>query len=448
MFWKTVVVRPYSDFFDIEWNPAKTELKGKILLPILSDQYGVVLEQGDLSLDFGEGFFSLKYYDHQLPVTPQSIPIILEHNLEGLQKDVPEDDPHLLELLSIITALNRLPSSGKTSPEKIEERIREKNVNRDRLQRLGDKSPRIRRHIQTNLKIFNGTVGQPESFDPLHRLLDKQVYRLSNWRTAAHEINYRRFFDVNHLVGIHMENPDVFLKTHSLILKLIGAGKVTGLRLDHIDGLFDPAAYFNQLQEEVLFEYVFQDEEFSHRNPRLIKEMVRQWRKTESNNDPTGAVRRPLYLSIEKILTGAESLPEHWAIHGTSGYDFMNDLNGLFVDSGNEKKISKIYARFTGVNQPFSEIVYHSKKLIMETALTSELNVLVRALNIISEDDRRYRDFTPNSLREALREVVACFPIYRTYIDSEGSNPNDSETLEKSIARAKKPQPHDGVHHF
>jgi (1->4)-alpha-D-glucan 1-alpha-D-glucosylmutase len=432
---------PYSDFFDIEWNPAKTELKGKILLPILADQYGVVLEQGDLYLDFREGVFFLKYFDHHLPVNPQSAPIILAHNLESLQKDIPEDDPYLLEFLSIITALNRLPGGGKTSPEKIEERIREKNVNRDRLQRLWDKAPRIRRHIQTNLKIFNGTVGQPESFAPLHRLLDKQIYRLSNWRTAAHEINYRRFFDINHLVGIHMENPDVFQQTHSLILKLIGAGKVTGLRLDHIDGLFDPAAYFNQLQEEVLFEYVFQDEEFSHRNPRLIKEMVRQWRKTESNSDPAGAVRRPMYLSIEKILTGAESLPEHWAIHGTSGYDFMNDLNGLFIDSCNEKKISKIYTRFTGINQPFSEIVYHSKKLIMETALTSELNVLVRALNIISEDDRCYRDFTHNSLREALREVVACFPIYRTYIDSEGSNPNDCETLEKSIARAKSLNP-------
>ncbi len=432
---------PYADFFDIEWNPAKAELKGKILLPILADQYGVVLEQGDLHLDFREGNFFLNYFEHHLPVNPQSAPIVLSHHLENLQKEIPENDPYLLEFLSIITALNRLPGGGKTSPEKIEERIREKTVNRDRLQRLWDESLLIRQHIQANLKIFNGTVGQPDSFDPLHQLLEKQIYRLSNWRTAANEINYRRFFDVNHLVGIHMENPDVFQQTHALILKLIGAGKIAGLRLDHIDGLFDPAAYFNRLQEEVLFEYVLQDEEFSHRNPRLIKEMVRQWRQAESISDPAGPVRRPMYLSIEKILTGAESLPEQWAIHGTSGYDFMNDLNGLFVDSSNEKKFSQIYIRFTGITQPFTEIAYHSKKLIMETALTSELNVLVRALNIISEDDRCYRDFTQNSLREALREVVACFPIYRTYIDSEGSNPNDCETLEKSIARAKSLNP-------
>lgn len=432
---------PYSDFFDIEWNPTKTELKGKILLPILADQYGVVLEQGDLHLDFREGVFFLKYFDHHLPINPQSAPIVLLHHLDNLKKEIPEDDPHLLEYLSIITALNNLPGDVKTTPEKFEERIREKIVTCARLQRLWDESPRIRQHIKTNLKIFNGTEGQPESFDHLHQLLEKQVYRLSSWRTAAHEINYRRFFDVNHLVGIHMENPEVFHQTHSLILKLIGEGKISGLRLDHIDGLFNPAAYFNQLQEEVLFEYVVRDKQFSHRDPESLKEMVRQWRNSESENNPAGPARRPIYLAVEKILTGAESLPEHWAVHGTSGYDFMNDLNGLFIDSSNEKKFSKIYSRFTGVNAPFQEIAYHSKKLIMQTALPSELNVLVRALNIISEDDRRYRDFTLNSLREALREVVACFPIYRTYIDSEGSNQDDRETLEKSIARAKSLNP-------
>ncbi len=432
---------PYSGFFDIEWNPAKTELKGKILLPILADQYGVVLEQGELHLDFGEGKFFLKYFDHRLPVNPQSSPTVLSHNLEDLHNEMSEEDPHLLELLSITTALNHLPSGEETSPEKIEERIREKTVNCDRLQRLCEESPKIRRHIETNLKIFNGIPGQPDSFDPLHQLLEKQIYRLSNWRTAAHEINYRRFFDVNELAGIHMENPEVFHQTHSLILKLIGEGKISGLRLDHIDGLFNPATYFNQLQEEVLFEIVARNKLLSHRNPKLIKEMVRQWRKTESENDPEGPVRCPIFLVIEKILTGAESLPEHWAVHGTSGYDFLNDLNGLFVDSSNEKNFSKIYCRFTGITTSLAEIVYHSKKLIMQTALTSELNVLVRALNIISEDDRRHRDFTLNSLREALSGVVACFPIYRTYIDSEGSNQDDQETLEKSIARAKSLNP-------
>ncbi len=432
---------PYAGFFDIEWNPAKAELKDKILLPILADQYGVVLEQGDLRLDFGRGTFFLKYFDHHLPVDPRSAPAVLSYNLKNLQKEIPDDDPAMLEFLSIISALHRLPEGENTSPEKTGERIHEKNVSRDRLERLRDESSGIRHHIQNNLKIFNGTKGQANSFDLLHQLLEKQNYRLSNWRTAVHEINYRRFFDINHLVGIRVENPGVFHQTHSLILRLIGEGKISGLRLDHIDGLFNPAAYFNRLQEEVLFEYVWQNQQFSHRNPKLIKEMVRQWRNTESKDNPAAPVRRPMYLAIEKILTGAESLPEHWAIHGTSGYDFMNDLNGLFVDSSNEKNFSRIYTRFTGINTPFQEIVYRSKKLIMQTALTSELNILVRALNIISEEDRHHRDFTLNSLREALQEVVACFPIYRTYIDAEGSDPNDSETLQKSIARAKSLNP-------
>lgn len=432
---------PYSDFFDIDWNPAKIELKGKILLPILGDQYGVVLEQGHLHLDFLEGAIFIKYFDHRLPLNPQSVPTILSDNLDTLQKEVPEENPHLREFLSVIAALNHLPEGKETTSEEIEERVREINLSRDRLHRLWEESPRIRQHIQTNLKTFNGIPGQAESFDRLHQILEKQFYRLSNWRTAAHEINYRRFFDVNHLAGLRMENPEVFQRTHSLVLRLIGESKISGLRLDHTDGLFDPAAYFDRLQEEVLWEYAKRDQHLSTLDPLHLKEMLRQWRKKEAEEDPSGPIRRPLYLVVEKILTGTELLPEDWTIYGTSGYDFMNDLNGLFIDACNEKKFSKIYSRFTGITAPFTQIAYESKKLIMQTALTSELNVLVRALNIISEEDRHHRDFTLNSLREALQEVVACFPIYRTYIDSRGSNPEDRETLEKSIARAKSLNP-------
>ena len=379
---------PYAGFFDIEWNPAKAELKNKILLPILGDQYGVILERGDLVLEFDAGSFFVKYFEHHLPINPQSVPVILSHNLEPLQKELPEDDPHLLEFLSIITALNHLPSIKETAVEKIEERLREKEVSRNRLHRLTRESPRIHQHLLENLKFLNGTPGRPESFDLLHQLLENQVYRLSSWRTAAHEINYRRFFDINHLAGIRMEAPEVFEKTHALILQLIGEGKISGLRLDHPDGLFDPAGYFERLQEAVLYEYLSRDEHFSRHDPLALRQSIQQWRRNEKQEDPSGPVRRPLYLVVEKILTGAESLPEHWTVHGTSGYDFMNDLNGVFVDSSHEKLFSQIYTRFTGVSAPFWEIVYESKKLIMQTALTSELNVLVRALNLISEEDR------------------------------------------------------------
>lgn len=430
---------PHSKFFDIDWNPAKAELKGKILLPILGDQYGVVLERGDLRLDFQEGAFLIKYFEYVLPLNPQSAPAILSCNLDALQREVPEEDPNLREFLSVIAALNHLPGGGETT--EVEERVREKDLSWDRLHRLWKESPRIRGHIQANLEIFNGDAGRAASFNPLHQLLEKQFYRLSNWRTAAHEINYRRFFDVNHMAGLRMENPEVFENAHALILQLIREGKISGLRLDHIDGLFDPASYFDRLQEEALVEYARRDEGFNRLDAPALKETLGQWRRKEAAEDASGTIRRPLYLVVEKILTGSESLPENWAVHGTSGYDFMNDLNGLFIDSSNEKKFSKIYSRFTGVTAPFAQIAYESKKLIMQTALTSELNVLGRALNIISEEDRRCRDFTLYSLREALQEVVACFPIYRTYIDSEDSNPEDRETLEKSIARAKSLNP-------
>ena len=432
---------PHSKFFDIDWNPAKAELKGKILLPILGDQYGVVLERGDLHLDFQDGAFVIKYFEYVLPLNPESAPTILSYGLDRLQLELPEEDPHLREFLSVITALNHLPGGRETTSEEMEERIREKNLSWDRLNRLWKESPRIRQHIEANLKTLNGTAEQEESFDQLHQLLEQQFYRLSNWRTAAHEINYRRFFDVNHLAGLRMENPEVFQSTHVLILRLIREGKISGLRLDHTDGLFDPASYFHRLQEEALMEYAKRDKYFSNLDPLTLKGMLQKWRQKETEEDPSGRIRRPLYLVIEKILTGTESLPEDWAVHGTSGYDFLNDLNGLFIDASNEKKFSKIYSRFTGITAPFAQIVYESKKLIMQTALTSELNVLGRALNLISEEDRRYRDFTLYSLREALQEVVACFPIYRTYIDSEVSNLEDRETLEKSIARAKSLNP-------
>ncbi len=432
---------PYAEIFDIDWNPGKAELKGKILLPILGDQYGVVLDRGELDLNMQEGTFHLAYFEHHLPLNPQSFPLILTHNLETLQKELPEDDPHLRELLSIVKALGNLPSTLENDAEKIEERAREKGVSQKRLNRLMQESTVLREHIRENVRQFNGIPGQTESFDRLHALLEQQVYRLSNWRTAANEINYRRFFDINHLAGIKMERPEVFEKTHALILRLIGEGKITGLRLDHPDGLYNPGAYFDRLQEAVLYEHTVRGRKLDSMEDATVRDLVRQWRKQEKEIDPAGPVVRPLYLVVEKILTGAEALPEHWPVHGTSGYDFMREVNGLFVDTSREKEFSKIYVRYTGNAEPFSEIAYQSKKLIMQTALTSELNVLVRALNLISEQDRHSRDFTLNSLREALTETVACFPIYRTYIDDTAINPEDRETLEKSIGRARRKNP-------
>ncbi len=221
-------------------------------------------------------------------------------------------------------------------------------------------------------------------------------YRLSSWRTATHEINYRRFFDINELAAIRMEDAEVFDATHALTLKLIQDGVIQGLRLDHVDGLFDPHAYFARLRSAV-------------------------------------GEDRPFYIVVEKILTDGEQLAEDWTVQGTTGYEFLNSLNSLYVDKRSAREFQKLYGRITGDRRSFKEVVYSSKKLIIETAMASEMHVLAHELNRISESDRHYRDFTLLSLQEALTEVVACFPVYRTYVSENAWSEFDKRNVELAI---------------
>lgn len=426
----------YARFFDIDWQPVKDELQGKVLLPILGAQYGNVLERGELQLVYETGALVLRYFDSILPIYSRSALRVYRHDLDTLRTDLGEpanggsgdDRPpaahtetavnaDLIEFLSILTELQNLPHRSERHPERIAERQREKEVARARLDRLTSASPRIRRHIDDAIRAFNGTPGEPHSFDLLHDLLEDQAYRLAYWRTAAHEINYRRFFDINDLAGLRMEDPAVFDATHGLVERLVAEGKITGLRLDHPDGLFDPAAYFSRVQN-------------------LVNRALRL-----DNAEANGELERPLYLAIEKILSAAETLPSHWPIHGTTGYNFLNDVGGLFVSQENSRQLRRVYTRFTSHTKPFGEVVYESKKQIMETALASELNVLAHALNRLSEQDRRSRDFTLNSLRDVLVEVVACFPVYRTYVSSTGWTSSDRQTIETAVRRARRRNP-------
>jgi len=406
----------FAAFFDVDWDPIKSELEEKVLLPVLGDQYGLVLERGELRVVYEDGSFVLRYFDRNLPINPRQFPRILEHDLELLQGDLGEEDPQVLELLSIATSLRNLPAYTETDAARVTERHREKEVARERLQRLIGSSPRVRRHVEEALAAFNGRVGERESFDRLHDLLEAQPYRLSYWRTASHEINYRRFFDINDLAGLRMEDPAVFEATHGLILRLVAEGRITGLRLDHIDGLFDPGRYLLELQEAI-------------------------HRQSEGGaGQPDGPGQR-FYVVTEKILSRDESLPDHWPIAGTSGYDFLNELNGLFVDRRNQRALARVYRRFTGRRDAFADLVYECKKLIMDTPMASELNVLAEALNRLSECDRRTRDFTLNSLREALREVVACFPIYRTYVSAGGCTDDDRAAIDAAVRQARRRNP-------
>jgi (1->4)-alpha-D-glucan 1-alpha-D-glucosylmutase len=436
---------PYAEFFDIDWDPVKRQLANKVLLPILGDQYGKVLENQELVLEYAEGAFNVRYYETQLPIDPRSATQILSHRLEALATALGETDRCLQEYQSIITALTNLPASTERAPERIRERLREKEVVRRRLARLTEESETIRTSIHETIRIFNGKRDDPRSFDLLDRLLDHQAYRLAYWRVAAEEINYRRFFDINDLAAIRMEDPAVFRETHRLILQLVAEGKVTGIRLDHPDGLFDPPRYFQALQRERALQVLRAVPAESDAAPDREVAMFQAGEAFDRRCQPDPSQRgcRPLYLLAEKILSKGERLPVGWAIHGTTGYEFLNLVNGLFVDAANERAMTAAYTAFTGQRTPFADLVYESKRLIMRVSMSSELNVLGHALDRLSERDRHSRDFTLNSLTDALREVIAYFPVYRTYID--GRNPEvslqDRACVEVAVAFAKRRNP-------
>lgn len=402
---------PYAEFFDIDWQPVKDELQSKVLVPVLGDQYGNVLDKGELQLTFdtGRGEFSIVYYQHRFPVNPKEYPRILGHNLDRLQERLSAQDQSLLELQSLIAAFNHLPDRLEEEPEKRAERIRDKEIHKRRLAALCAESPEIGQFLEDNVREFNGIPDNSGSFNALHELIKGQAYRLAYWRVAADDINYRRFFDINDLAGIRMENEAVFQATHSFVLALVRQGKLNGLRVDHPDGLFDPAEYFHRLQCD----------------------------DTTHASSECGSDKR-FYVVIEKILTGDERLPETWPVHGTTGYEFLNLVNGLFVDGATRAEMGRIYRGFLGQRAYFPELVHRCKKLVMHRSLASELNVLANMLTRIALANRHTCDFTLNILRDALSEVIACFPVYRTYISGPHVAERDRIYIDRAVEMAKR----------
>ena len=407
---------PAAIFFDVDWSPVKAELHAKLLLPILGDQYGNVLERGELQLAFRDGLLVLRYFEQVLPINCREAPRVYSTAIEPATAAVGKDSPDLNEFLSIITSLQNLAPYTETDPTRIAERQREKEVARTRLVRLCAEAPAIWEAIEGAIHRFNGTPGNPASFDGLHELLEAQAYRLAYWRTASHEINYRRFFDINTLAGLRVEHKEVFDAMHQLLGALIRDGKVQGVRIDHPDGLFDPARYFSMLQG-------------------LAAESWGLDRPTAAAGEALSF--RPLYVVAEKILSAGEQLPGRWAVHGTTGYNYLNDLNGLFVDASQSRRTRRVYAKLTGHIVPFDDILYAAKGLIVSTAMASELTVLAHMLDRIAENNRKSRDFTLDSLRDVITEVVACFPVYRTYVDEQGWRMADRVVVSRAIARAR-----------
>ena len=396
----------YARFFDVDWTPTNRRgLWGKVLLPILGDHYRNILEGGELELSFEAevGSFVVSYYEHRLPLDPRTYPMVLA-NLPA-----EPDGERMLELQTLADAFGNLPGRDPEGGEAAGMRERDAAIYRRWLIRLCREVPAAARAIEERVRFLNGHGGR----EALHEILEEQAYRLTYWRVASDEINYRRFFAINDLAGIRVEDERVFDAAHRLILSLVKTGKVDGLRIDHPDGLYDPAGYFRRLQAAA--------------------------------GGTASGVDEPVYVLAEKILARHEDLPDDWPVAGTTGYDFTNLVNGLFVDTEGERAMDLAYRRFLGRSVDFGETLYGCKKTIMREDLASELAVLSRRLLRISEgfeDGDRYahrsRDFTINGLRDALSEVVAYFPVYRTYITPGNVSEIDRRHVEWAVARARK----------
>lgn len=314
----------YAGFFDIDWRPVKPQLRDKVLLPVLGDVYGKVLESRQLVLGYEAGTFAVAYFDRRFPIAPDTYDRVLGYRLHDLSRRLEANSAPFMEYGSILTATRNLPDRSDPEPVKMMERQREKEVIKRRLAALTDSCAAVREFVAENVDAFNGRPGDPHSLDLLDDLLNAQSYRLSFWRVAADEINYRRFFDVNELAALSMEKPEVFAATHELILRLVAEGKVTGLRIDHPDGLYDPRQYLDRLQERVILDEarrLFAGNARFHEAGRLgptaedewggLEQPLREEIRTRRTRPGAGTpLRQPLYLVVEKFWPGKSASPK------------------------------------------------------------------------------------------------------------------------------------------
>lgn len=402
---------PYAIFFDIDWHPLNRVLEGRVLQPILGAPYGQVLENRQFTLTLGEAGFFVSYYEHKFPLDPKTYGQILTHRIDALTRELGEGNPAILSLMGLITLIEHLPSRSLSSKRKLLERHRQKEILKNNLWLLYQGNPLITKFLDENIAIFNGRAGDPESFDLLDRLLGSQPYRLAYWRVSLDMINYRRFFSVNDLIGLRVEHPCVFEASHSLLFNLIREGKVSGVRVDHIDGLYDPLGYLQRLQSYL------------------------------AHGEKGPADRETLYVVVEKILAADESLPPDWPVSGTTGYDFLNRLNGLFIDARGFQAVHQVYNRFVKPGLAREELIYQKKKLIMESLFQGELETLGYILSLLAEQDRRARDVPRKELQKIIGEVIALLPVYRTYIRSFAVSPGDRATLEQVFEAVRAQHP-------
>lgn len=395
---------PYASYFDIDWHPASGHIKDQVLLPILGDPYGQVLEQQELALGLDQGGFYVRYWEHRFPINVGTYKSVLTYRT-GSESGASLEAGG--ELAGLIEAVDSLPAPDPKEPEKSSERQLACRSIKERLWRLYTTSAEFKGFIDENVRHFNGIKGEAESFSLLDGLLKQQAYRLVFWRRAADQINYRRFFDVSDLVSLRVEDPRVFEATHGLIRRLAQEGKVTGLRIDHIDGLFDPLDYLRRLQQSMA------------PSP------------TEGQEGPS------FYIVVEKVLVGNETLPEEWPVSGTTGYEFLNTTNGVFVNPEGLGALAGIYSKFTGFETSFADISHSRKKMVLEVLFPGEVRRLAHHLSRLAQQDRQAFDLPFDELLQALTEVTACLPVYRTYIRSFEVSARDRFYIERALEAAR-----------
>ena len=393
---------PYAHYFDIEWRPVVSKSaflqEDKVLLPVLGDLYGNILERGEITIDIDETGFFLRYYERKFPLDPATWDPILAAWLERIQRDVKKKREARSTLDQIRKLVQAIPPRTSTIPADVSRRLRDAFTAQQRTFLL------YRDHLEARMAIEAVLHEISEDKNQLHALLEAQGYRLAFWKIAYEEINYRRFFDINDLVCLRIEEEDVFASRHQVILELLAEGKVTGLRVDHIDGLLDPETYLNRLQ----------------------------------TNASRVSAENPVYLIVEKILGRDEELSTDWPTCGTTGYDFLSAVNDLLIDNAGLRDLETVYAEFTAQIQTFSDVCYERNKQVIWQLFTAEAHTLGHHLGRLAAQDWLARDVPMTELLEALVETTACLPIYRTYIRTTSLGDHDRNYINRALTMARR----------
>jgi (1->4)-alpha-D-glucan 1-alpha-D-glucosylmutase len=394
----------FAFYFDIDWRPPSRGLENKLLLPFLGKPFGEVLDGGEFKIQCEDGRFLLRYGEQSFPIRPESYREILRSGEAEESGGVEVDSPPRREWKGIIAIAESIAADHNPGTQAAAERRSKLEQMRERLRQLLASTPEVVARLDRALKAMNGAPGDAGSLAGLEHILAEQYYRLAFWRTPSESINYRRFFSITDLVGVRVEDPAVFEACHETIIRLGFKRWFTGFRIDHIDGLRDPAGYLNRLQKRL---------------------------------SPGSSSREDPYLVVEKILEPGESLPEDWPVAGTTGYDYLNYANRLLVDAEQSSAIEEIYARWTGTRVNFDDMLYEKKKLVMRSLLAVEMRSLGRQLAQLARDDRYARELDPIELSEALVEITASLPVYRTYTQTMDLPIAAQNILAQAIGQAR-----------